>query len=173
MPKRNSALSKFEVFFDIILRQSEIWPRANVPVYALKQARKVFIAADRWRAVEDFLLMIYRSHPATLPVIVEILANRNLEKSDVDVSKVSLFIKANLKTLADNDRLGESAWMLFLAKVLRITVRASDIKTLIEINSSVCALLLCDLETRGLIVGKIDKSHWNKNLTDTGLISEM
>ena len=173
MPRRNGALAKFEVFFDLILRLSISWPKANVPVYALKQARKVFIAADQWKAVEDFLLMIYRSHPVTLPVVVEVLANRNLEKSDVDTKKIALFIRANLKNLFDNYRLGELAWMLFLAKALRITVRVSDIKMLTEINSSVCSLLLCDLELRGLIAGKLDKSYWNRSLNDTGLRSEM
>lgn len=173
IPRSNGALAKFELFFDLILRLSESWPRANVPVYALKQARRVFISADRWRAVEDFLLMIYRAHPVTLPVIVEILANRKLEKADIDVTKVSLFIRANIRNLADNDRLGEAAWMLFLAKILRIDIRVSDIKILTETNSSVCALLLCDLEVRGSIDGTLNKSHWNKSLTEMGLLSEM
>lgn len=105
MPRRNGTLAKFEVFFDLILHLSRVWPNANVPVYALKQARKIFIGADQWKAVEDFLLIIYRSHPVTLPVIVEILANRNLERSDVDTEKVSSFIRANLKNLSNNDRL--------------------------------------------------------------------
>lgn len=106
-------------------------------------------------------------------MVVEILANRNQTKSDVDTKKVDLFIHANLKNLADNDRIGEAAWMLFLAKVLRITVRVSDIKLLTQFNSSVCALILCDLETRGLLSGPLDKSHWNKFLNDAGLMSEM
>jgi len=173
LPRGNGAPAKFELFFDLVLRLSEIWPRANVSVYSLKLARRVFIAANQWEAVEDFLLMIYRSHPVTLPAIVEILANRNLENSDVNVAKVSLFIGANIRNLADNDRLGEAAWMLFLAKVLRIAVRASDVRIMTESNSSVCALLLCDLEARGLIVGTLNKSHWNKSLTDMGLLSEM
>jgi hypothetical protein len=57
--------------------------------------------------------------------------------------------------------------------VLRIIVRTSDIKALTETNSSVCSLLLCDLETRGLVAGTLEKSYWNQSLTDTGLQSEM
>lgn len=173
LPRPNSRLAIFELFFDAIPRLSELWPRANIPVYALKQARVVFIAASQWSAVEDFLLIIYRSYPATLPVIVEILANRNSQKMDVDATKVSLFIKANMKRLVDNDQIGESAWLLFLAKALRISLRASDLKIFTEINSSVCALLLCDLEARSLINGTLSKSYWNKSLDDAGLVSEM
>jgi hypothetical protein len=80
LPKRNASIARLEIFFDLILRLSHTWPKANVPVYALKQARTTFVATTNWRPVEDFLLIVYRSYPATLPVIVEILANRKLRK---------------------------------------------------------------------------------------------
>ena len=173
LPQSRDSLAKFELFFDAIFSLAQTWPKANVPTYALKLARQIFIAANNWEAVEDFLFIIYRSYPITLPIIVEILANRNIEKLDVDLKKTESFIRGSMGVLADNNRLGELAWMLFLAKALRVQIRASDLKILTVTNSSVCALLLCDLEARGLIIGMLDKSYWNSSLSDSGLQSEM
>jgi hypothetical protein len=63
--------------------------------------------------------------------------------------------------------------MLFLAKVLRIVINTVDAKQLMETHSSVCALLLCDLDHKGYLQGKLDKVHWNKFLNAGGLTSEM
>ena len=173
MPRIGGTVAKYEMFFDLILRLSNLWPRANVPVYALKQARARFIASSRWTAVEDFLLMIYRSYPTTLATIVEIFVNRNHSKGDVSLAKMENFIRSNLKILIDTDRLGELSWMLFLAKALRVSIKISDIKSLPGIPSSICALLLCDLEVKGYLDGKLDKTAWNKALNSDGLVSEM
>lgn len=173
MPRATGAIAKYEMFFDLVLRLSQLWPRANIPVYALKQARAGFIRTSQWLAVEDFILMIYRSYPATLATIVEIFVNRNYSQGDVSVTKVETFIRSNLRVLIDTGRLGELAWMLFLAKALRITIKTSEVRALSETLSSVCALLLCDLEVKGYLDGKLDKTRWNKLLNSSGLVSEM
>jgi hypothetical protein len=173
MPRASGAIAKYEMFFDLVLRLSELWPRANVPVYALKQAREGFIKSNQWLAIEDFILMIYRSYPATLATIVELLVNRNYSQADVSLAKVGTFIRSNLKVLLDTGRLGELAWMLFLAKALRISIKTSEVRALSEAPSSVCALLLCDLEVKGYLEGKLDKTAWNKWLNPAGLVSEM
>src|SRR5690348_15856424 len=109
MPLATGSHDKYEMFFDLVLRLSELWPRANVPVYALKQARAGFIRSSQWLAVEDFILMIYRSYPATLATHVEIFVNRNYSQGDVSVTKVETFIRANLRVLIETGRLGELA----------------------------------------------------------------
>jgi hypothetical protein len=173
MPRARGAIAKYELFFDLVLRLSELWPRANVPVYALKQARDGFVNSTQWLAIEDFVLMIYRSYPATLATVVELLVNRNYSQADVSVDKVETFIRSNLRVLIDTGRLGELAWMLFLAKALRISIKTSEVRALSDSASSVCALLLCDLEVKGYLDGKLDKTGWNKMLNPAGLVSEM
>ena len=173
MPPSTGSIAKFETFFDLIHSLALRFPQANVPLYALKMARVIFIAASHWKTIEEFLLIIYRSYPVTLAVIVEILANKNDGRHGIDVARVQTFIRSNLKALVENDRLGEISWMLFLAKALRIVIRAADVEPLTKINSSVCALLLCDLEAKGLISGTLNKAIWNKSLTHNGLTSEM
>ena len=61
--------------------------------------------------------------------------------------------------------------MLFLAKALRITLRATDLAPVTELESSVCALLTLDLRSRSLISGGIDTALWEQSMNDAGLTS--
>jgi hypothetical protein len=173
MPKTLSHVSKFESFFDKILSLTEAHPKENVPLYALKRARRLFIFAREWPAIENFLLILYRTYPSILPVLVEIFANRRLERNDISAEKAKHFVNSNISRLVQNRRTGELSWMLFLAKVLSLTINAKSIEGIFETDSSVNALLVCDLHSKGLISGSVNRMHWNSYLTADGLRSEM
>jgi hypothetical protein len=139
----------------------------------LKKARGIFSNAKEWSGVEDFLLITYRICPTVLPVVVEILVNRNHAQQDVSLPKIGFFIRSNIRRLIDNDKYGELSWILFLAKALKISLKARDVEEITQSTSAVCALILCDLAATGLIEGKISKQVWNQYLNAEGLKSEM
>lgn len=85
--------ASFERFFDLIGALSDRHPKTNVLRYALKTSRALFSRAKPWPAIEDFVLLAYRRNPSVLPVVVEILVSRNVSKKDVDLKKVTTFIR--------------------------------------------------------------------------------
>jgi hypothetical protein len=54
----------------------------------------------------------------------------------------------------------EVSWALFMAKGLKITLDRDDVQIVCRSESSICALILLDLNSRGQISGAIDISHW-------------
>jgi hypothetical protein len=65
----------------------------------------------------------------------------------------------------------EVAWALFLAKALKIRLKAADLGPVLGLESSVCALITLDLRSVGLIAGALDTSIWQQSMNDAGLQS--
>jgi hypothetical protein len=141
--------------------------------YAIKLARLSFASAKPWPIIEDFLLLAYRSNPSVLPVVVEVLVNRQNGKKDVDLNKVATFIVSNLSRLLETEKYGELAWLLFLTSELSIKLKRKSLEGVFALNCSVAALQVCHLHSLGLIDKAIDRSTWNGFLNEGGLLSEM
>jgi hypothetical protein len=173
LPGFGAQLSKLELYFDKIYSIGRQNPTANCLRYALKQSRAIFTGSKEWPAIEDFLLLSYRMNPTGIPTIVEIIVNRHRNKQDVDLQKIRGFIVAHVPRLAEMEKHAEVAWMLYLALELAIKLPTKCVQTLFEQSNPVCALLICDLSTRGLLDKPIDRSYWNTFLDEPGLRSEM
>jgi hypothetical protein len=174
VPSPLAAREKYEIFFDTIFAVSDQNPDDNVLRYALKRAATNFLRASEWDVVEDFLLLSYRTNATVLPIIVEILVNRNATGADLNKEKIREFVTTNLDRLNANDKNGEVLWMLFLAKALRIELDLrGDLQSLASVSDPACALVLCDLSARSLLSRPLTTSAWDSFANADGLSSEM
>ena len=148
-------------------------PEANVQKFTLQNARVQFLQTTEWRLIEDYLLSSYRQNPTVLPVVLEMLVLRHLNKRDVNVERVGSFVNARLSTLTQLHRHGEICWLLFLCIVLRAPIRAIAVSELFGVEDSTLAILISDAKRLGLIQGTVDQSSWDRSLTADGLRSSM
>lgn len=148
-------------------------PEANVQKFAIQNARRLFLECGEWRLVEDYLLSSYRQNPTVLPIMLEVLILRHLDRKDVDVERVGAFVAARIPTLTRLQKRGEICWLLFLCICLKAPIRAAAISELFEVEDSAIAILISDAKRLGLIQGGIDQSFWDRSLTADGLRSSM
>jgi Reverse transcriptase (RNA-dependent DNA polymerase) len=148
-------------------------PEANVQKFAIQNARRLFLESAEWRLVEDYLLSSYRQNPTVLPIMLEILILRHLDRKDVGVERIGSFVAARLPTLTRLQKRGEICWLLFLCICLKAPIRAAALSELFDVEDGAIAILISDAKRLGLIQGAIDQSLWDRSLTVDGLRSSM
>ena len=114
-----------------------------------------------------------RQNPTILPVAIEILILRHLDKRDVAVERIGTFVSARLSALARLQKNGQICWLLYLCICLQAPIRASAVSELFGVEDGAVALLVSDANRLGVINGSIDQSSWNCSLTADGLRSPM
>ncbi|MBB4398831.1 RNA-directed DNA polymerase [Bradyrhizobium sp. ERR14] len=148
-------------------------PEANVQKFAIQNARRLFLECGEWRLIEDYLLSSYRQNSTVLPIMLEVLILRHLDRKDVGVERVGAFVAARIPTLTRLQKRGEICWLLFLCICLKAPIRAAAISELFDVEDSAIAILISDAKRLGLIQGGIDQSLWDRSLTADGLRSSM
>jgi len=106
-------------------------------------------------------------------MVVHLLALYNAKGFPVKKERIAKFIKDTIAKCGPSAAHYEIAWTLFLAKMLRITLRADWVQPITKLESSVCALILLDLRQMNLIDGTFDTSLWTQAMTETGLNSNL
>lgn len=145
---------------------------ANVLDYAIKRTMSSRILPSNWHRYETYLLKSVRSNQTVLPAVVQILASYNASGYSLGRSRIEKMIADLIRKSAPLGHHAEVAWALFLAKALRITLPDKAVNPVLDLESSVCALISLDLQSRGLI-GSVDTSLWRQSMNSTGLYSNM
>jgi hypothetical protein len=162
-----------EVFLYQIDKLAQTDVDINIEKFAIQNARKVFVECDDWQRVEQYLIATYRKNATIIGNLVEIFILRQLAKSDVSVGAVRELIHFRLPILHEQARNGEVSWLLFLARALKIKIKAEAVEPFFYDNDALAAVQIADLRKQGLTKGTIDRSHWNKSLSEDGLHSDM
>ena len=145
----------------------------NVLRFAVNSLRTVDILRVNWLQFETYLLKTARANSTTIPMVVHLLALYNAKGFPVKKERIAKFIKDTIAKCGPSAAHYEIAWTLFLAKMLRITLRADWVQPITKLESSVCALILLDLRQMNLIDGTFDTSLWTQAMTETGLNSNL
>jgi hypothetical protein len=160
-------------FFSLAFDLAEREPLDNILNYAVKRTTGVNIYKSNWETYAAYLLKTARANGTCIPAIVQILADYNQKEYLLSKQSIKKFILDAITYHAPVSHHSELAWALFLAKALRIKLEVQAIVPIYQTSCSVCALLVLDLESRGLLDGQLDKSHWQKFLTKNHLYSDM
>jgi len=126
-----------------------------------------------WPQFETYLLKTARANATTIPMVVHLLALYNAKGFPVKKDRIAKFIKDTIAKSGPSAAHYEIAWVLFLSKMLRITLPAEWVQPVTKLESSVCALILLDLRQMGLIDGAFDVSLWTQVMTVKGLESNL
>lgn len=174
-PKHPYGLEDFKRFFYEIHRLSDELPGTNVEKWALQNARVAFLGAgtDAWKHLQSNLINAYRRNSTLVSLLVELLIERHRDQADVDRGSIRDFLSHRIPALALEDRTGELIWLIFLMIALEIRIEADNFERLFGLEEPMCALLVCEAKSRGLIEGEIDRNLWNQSLSADGLRSHM
>lgn len=165
----NDQIKQLNSFFSQAFSLAKAHPSSNVMDYALKVARSFRISKQSYPLFESFVLRAARAYPITLPVVAQILVNYRQEGAPISSSRCKKLIEDELEKSVALRHTAEVAWVLFLAKALRINLSADTLKPICMVENSVWALLVLDLEDQGLIEGNLDKTYWNSLLVKENL----
>lgn len=158
-------------FFALAFDFARKHPSQNVLDFAIKRTMAIKVRVENWHRYETYLLKAVRVNPTTIPAVVKIFVNYKAKGYKLCLDRISKLITDLIGRCAPTSSHAEVAWMLFLAKALRIKLAASSIAPVTELESSVCALLTLDLRSRSLVTGKIDTSLWEQSMNGAGLTS--
>lgn len=158
-------------FFSCAFRLAKEHPSNNVLEFALKLARSFTIGKETYPLFESFILRGARAYPITFPTVVQILVNYRKDGAPVTGSRCQKLIIDEIRRSAPLRHTGEVAWALFLAKALSIKIPASELTGILKSDSSVWALIVLDLEEKGLIEGTLDKTYWTSLLSKDSLFT--
>jgi hypothetical protein len=148
-------------------------PEANVALYAAQLMKNIKYSDDAWRVAEIILIRLARENQTLIPVLGHLWTDRRFRGKVIGEKGITKLLDDRLDNSIEARNFGETSWVLFLNKALGRKLYAKQISKLFSIESSICALLICDLEQRGLIDGKVDKSGWNAFGNQDGLKANM
>jgi hypothetical protein len=96
----------------------------------------------------------------------------NYRRRPIDSKLVRKFVDT-IRVNGETHNYFEVSWALFLAKALRLQIAGHDLDAVYNAESAICALLILDLNKRGLIEGAIDPGFWLSFYNEDGLHSSM
>lgn len=173
VPVSSSSADDLEIFFFKISDLARQMPDINVERYAMQNARRAIVQCDSWKPAENYLISAYKANATLINLLVELFILREQSGHGVSTKTLASFVEARLPLLCDQRRNGEAVWLLFMAIVLKIPLKARSVEPYFTENDPLIALLIADAKSQQLISGKVDFSNWNKHLTTDSLDDEM
>lgn len=160
-----------EHFFALAFDYARNNPTQNVLDFAIKRTMSVKVHPDNWERYETYLLKASRWNSTTFPAVVQILISYKSMAYPLVSDRIMKLICDFIRRYAPTGSHSEVAWALFLAKAMKISLKAKDLAPVTGLESSICALITLDLRSRNLIFGKLDTSLWQQSMNSAGLKS--
>ena len=141
----------------------------NIMKYALKRVSSIVVRKDNWDVFEAHLSRIVMIHPNTLQTVSHILGTYKHHGYALNTKRLERVLNTMIKDHAGLAHHGEVAWCLWICKIVGVKVGKDAVSTVCQMHSSVCALLLLDLERMNLTKIRVDRSYWQQFLNADGL----
>lgn len=148
-------------FFGAAIAHSEQAEKDAVLKWALKRSRSFKIVEENFPYYIETVLAITRRAPACFPALAQILIDARHRGVALPTDSIRKMLLDHIRAHAPVGHAFEVSWALFLLKGLSIKVARDDVASTFHMRSSVCALLLMDINRRGLVDGGIDDSFWH------------
>jgi hypothetical protein len=148
---------------------------ANEPIiaYVLSVVEGSPIANDDVEAVESFLLKAAIVSPGAMDRICRILINIQYNTKRISKARIQERFTKLAERNIDNGNVYEALWQLYTLRGLRMSLDSSSICERMEkIPSSVLALVLLDMKSRGLCVRKLPQTEWENQFSKNSILSD-
>ena len=130
------------------------------------------LRTDNWELYESILIRIMVAYPYTADAVAAILRECR-DKYPLNKGKLSDIASLLIARHARQGHHSETAWSLWLAKVVGLRIAENAAKQLPETQSGVCALLALDCMDKGVIKREdVDIGRWENYLLQDGLEKE-
>jgi hypothetical protein len=172
---RENQRNEMERFFTLALFYAQQNERDEVLKWAMKRARTFKIHSGNIEFFVDFFFMIRlaRKSLSTIPILAQSLIEAHSNAMPIPRDRVEKFISDVKRVHAPVGHAFEVSWSLFIAKGMSIHLKRENLISVFNLESSLCALICMDLNSRGLIDGGIDEATWLPYGSEEGLTSPM
>lgn len=144
----------------------------GVMVYALRRVGSVILRLENWDAFEAQLCLIAAAHPVTLQSIARLLSTYSRLGFPISKQRVSRLINSLIAEHAPLEHHSEVAWCLWICKELSLEITGANVDSVAAMESSICALILLDLDSAGALPKTLAHSRWRPFETSSALWEE-
>lgn len=148
----------FELAKDLARRNSD----ESVMVYALKRASSVVVRKENWDSFEAHLCHVALAYPNTVQTVARLLSTYAHVGYPLNRARLERLINATVRDHAPLGHHSEVAWSLWMCKDLKLRLGEASIDLVAEMHSSVCALLLLDLDAVGALSKSPKSGYWKQ-----------
>lgn len=153
-------------FLTLTLRLQTQYEQHSVTNYALSVLENHRTLKDDVEVLESFLLKAAVVAPGSMSRVCELLLNIEHDTNAVSKKRVGPRLTELAARNLRNGNLYEAIWQLYALRGLKICVQSQAISQLAESStSSALALVLLDLDSRGLFSRKLPKAKWELEST--------
>nr|WP_281406879.1 RNA-directed DNA polymerase [Methylobacterium sp. WL103] len=159
--------SRLREFLYLSIRMQIKFPSEAVTSYVLSIIETQSISPADVEPLESFLLKSALISPSAMNVIGRLLINIQHTTKRLSCSRIAdRFTSLAISNLS-NERTYEAIWQIYTLRGLKTKLKASKFAEMQEgAPSSVVGLLLLDMESKGLVVGRLPKVEWSKLITE-------
>jgi hypothetical protein len=160
-------------FFDLAKDLARKNTDENVMKYALKRAASTLVQKVNWDVFEAHLCHIVLSYPNTLQTVAQVLGTYHHHGFPLDKVRLTRLVNVLVQDHAPLGHHSEVAWALWICKDLSLRLERTNIDLVSEMHSSVCALILMDLEANTILPKPIKRTYWAQLMTADALREDL
>jgi hypothetical protein len=146
-------------FFELAKELAKQNADENVMKYALQRTRSVLIRKENWDIFEAHMCSVALVYSNTLQTVAQILTTYKHHGFTLDVGRLSRLVNTVIQDAAPLAHHSEVAWCLWMCKSLALDLDALSVDAVAEIHSSVCLLILLDLEASGRLPKAVKQTY--------------
>jgi Tfp pilus assembly protein PilE len=165
--------SNINQFFELAKKAAKANPDESVMTYAVKRLGSTVIHVDNWSCLEAHLCHTAMGHPNSLQTIARLLTTYKNIDFPLNKDRLTILVNSIIEDHVDLNHHSEVAWCLWICKDLELKVASNNVDALASMHSSVCALLLMDLDSLGLTAKKPSTTFWKKLENKNSLFDDL
>lgn len=158
--------ARLREFLTLVLRLQTQHQEQAVTNYALTVLENHKASQGDVEVLESFLLKASIVSPGSMSRICELLINLDFNTKRVSKKRIGLRFTELAERNLVNGNIYEAIWQIYTIRGLGIHINIRKIAEIAKtIPSSALALVLLDLDSRGLCAGKLPKDHWESEIS--------
>jgi hypothetical protein len=165
--------SDFSHFFELAKELARLNSDESVMIYALKKASSVIVRKENWDRFEAHVCQVAMGYPNTLQTVARLFSTYKSVGYSLGRTRLTRFINAVIEDHAPLGHHSEVAWCLWMAKDLDLAISDANVDLISEMHSSVCALLLLDLQSMGKLTKAPRTTYWKAQEKQVALYDDM
>ncbi|MFP7572472.1 RNA-directed DNA polymerase [Marivita sp. S2033] len=165
--------SRLREFLELTLILQSQNPTASVVSYALSVVEGVAIEAADIPVVESFLIKAAVVAPGSMDRICRVILDVQNRTNALSAKRIgSRFINL-VKVALEKGHHYEAIWLLYTLRGLKRPVDIRSLKDLIaNVESASIALILLDMKSKGLCIGKLPTLVWEDKISENSVKSD-
>ncbi len=160
-------------FFELAKDLARRYADESVMTYALKRASAVLIRKENWENFEAHVCHVALAYPNTLQTVARLFSTYASVGYSLGSARIERLLNAIMEDHAPLGHHSEVAWCLWMCKDLNLSVSDSNVELVSDVHSSICALLLLDLNASGKLSKSPKLTYWKQADSQEALHSDL